>query len=256
MAYTPLPKRIPKVNAVPRVMDIGPLTFPMHGHIVKYPSIIWDVNFYYGDLKVRYDATAAQLRDSYITLNGSESVRLTYVLKQLLNPQVRRAYDACQFGSIFFDRYVAEIVRQRMIHESVGIPAQETSHNDKNDKNPFDFTDVMDQEIVADLDGVAQDGVRSARSWLIGFYQYHTARVDVEKMRIWLKCLCEVMGGQNISLSVGLMGTSGAQDDVYVMWVDGNNVAFLHEDCSPTPERAQKVLEYFQSQSDPTIENR
>jgi hypothetical protein len=218
----------------------------MHGQIVKYPSIVWDVNCYYADLKVRYDATSVQLRDSYIALRGSESVRLTYVLKQLLKPSTRRAYDACRFGSIFFDRYGVEEFR-RMLFDSMVTSPSNTPTSTTERKSGFDFTDIMDQEIAPALDELNPDGVRSGRSWVLGFYQFHTARVDVSKMREWLKCLCEVMGGQNISISVGLMGRSGSTDDVRVMRVDGNNVAFLQEDCIPTYEHANKVLEYFQS---------
>lgn len=86
--------------------------------LVCTPEWIWDTNGYYRDLGVSPSATRAQLRMAYYALNGQGSVRLTYVIKQLLDPEVRYHYDRVRLGEVFIDRYVMDAMRRRVQREN------------------------------------------------------------------------------------------------------------------------------------------
>lgn len=86
----------------------GPAERSTSLELEPWPSVVWDVNGYYRALGVDFRATRKQLLTAYLQLNGQEDEYLTYVFKQLLDPEIRRKYDAAPFGGRFLDLYVME----------------------------------------------------------------------------------------------------------------------------------------------------
>lgn len=72
----------------------GPVACSSSTAVALWPMYSWDVRGYYARLGVSWTATRQELRDAYIAAGGPDDVRLTYAFKQLLNDEIRRAYDA------------------------------------------------------------------------------------------------------------------------------------------------------------------
>lgn len=106
-----------------------------------WPSMCYDVNGYYCELGVGYRATRKQLLRAYLERDGQSDERLTYVFSQLLDPKIRREYDACQPDEVFFDRYVIEGIRRKADEQSRQLRTMgiEVSTEDLLDKWGFDF---------------------------------------------------------------------------------------------------------------------
>ena len=59
-------------------------------------AVVWDANRYYADLGVATSASRAQIRTAY--LDGPGTARLTFLASQLLNREIRAAYDLTPLG--------------------------------------------------------------------------------------------------------------------------------------------------------------
>lgn len=82
--------------------------------LVPQPApVVHDVSGYYARLGVPPDATRRRLREAYQALDGSSSVELTRILKVLLDPVQRAAYDARQPGSTYFDAPAVETLLRK-----------------------------------------------------------------------------------------------------------------------------------------------
>ena len=84
-------------------------------------SFIWDVCEYYRLLGVPVDATRKQLRRAFYRRGGARGSkpRLTYALKQLLNPFIRQAYDeAVPTQPFFLDKDTQENLKRKAIQEA------------------------------------------------------------------------------------------------------------------------------------------
>jgi hypothetical protein len=75
-----------------------------------FPVTCWDVCGYYRRLGVPWRATPRQIRLAYLEKDPlSKDERLFYAMSQLVDPEVRRAYDAVPLGGVFMlDRYVLQ----------------------------------------------------------------------------------------------------------------------------------------------------
>ena len=108
-----------ELSNTPRAIKLGEMDFSTSRVLSRWPLIVWDVNGYYRDLGIPTWATKKEIKEAYQALSGDQSVRLTYVTKQLLNDAIRRAYDACRPSSRFFDKYEADFVRQQSIADHI-----------------------------------------------------------------------------------------------------------------------------------------
>lgn len=96
----------------------GPDEFSSVTWLAIRPQISFDVNGYYRALGVHWQATRGELREAYLAKNGPESAYLTYVFRQLLDPEVRRQYDLMPMGEIFRDKYEEQKLK-RKIQEAI-----------------------------------------------------------------------------------------------------------------------------------------
>jgi hypothetical protein len=214
--------------AVPKLIGIGPHRFSTSLALERWPSVIWDVNAYYATLGISPHATKREIREAYQRLDGHDSRRLTFIIKQLLNDEVRRAYDACRFNTLFYDRDLDHVFKQRVKDEarrkgqmeeaqptSVETPEDELNHE----------AGVIDDEEYGDLYS------NPNQQWDWGFYLWHTATPNVDLVKRWQHCVYQVFLGQDLSLSVGLMG---GKEIVKLIKVEGDYVAFINEFATPS----------------------
>jgi len=211
----------------PYLVGDGPVTCSTSQVVDLVP--IWDVNGYYADLGVGTRATKGQIAKRYRAV-GTTSARLTYVVKQLLNREVRRAYDACPLGSVFLDEEVlAHIRRARAkavseagdtVAESQGEPPQA----------------VLDTVPVAVQDSISPD------VWGYAHYQWESLPADQERLRQWQTAVVSAASAHGVTVQIAVGSSGGTRPPVEVTVVGTRIVVFLHEQHGMTDALVQQAV--------------
>lgn len=270
--YEPIPARLyepagrPGTGEEPALVGAGPATCSTDRTVaVAGPLFAWDPNRYYRDLGIGWPyvgATRKDLRLAFFEREGMNSRRLTYCLKQLLNPTVRAEYDALPLGEQYLnDDYVQDALKRKVAEEAarrsqVGdyttaeqvldemgyhLVPDDTSDATRQEENP---TDVVDTDHLNRLD---EDKYReSVDTWGYGFYLWRTTRWDTERLAEWQACLIAAVGDLDIpALTVGLMGK---QPHPYVIAeVADEWVVFLNHEEEVTPDLASSAINALHS---------
>jgi hypothetical protein len=199
-----------------------------------WPMIVWDVNAYYAELGIPWTASRAEIRAAYQRRRGDTSDRLTYIVKQLLDPEVRALYDACQPGSVFFDRYIASYVKDQMLRDHVSEHGRILGFEDQEDLTTVDLSKYMNRP----FDTVPPEGQNVGR-WRWGFYLWASDDYDTVKLRQWQGLLIEALArrGVVLNLSIGLVG--GSLEPMKVEAVGYRVCAFLSDTEQPTLQLAE-----------------
>jgi hypothetical protein len=267
-AYDPIPKRLyeppdrPGTGAEPALVGSGPRrcstsrTMALAG-----PLFAWDPNRYYRDLGIPWPyvgATRKDLRLAYFDKGGQDSRRLTYCMTQLLNPEVRGAYDALPLGEQYLDdEYVQEALKLRAAAEA--SKRSETGDYTTAESVLDDWGYKLEPEtsggLVTDssdsgesLDTVGEDEFDEdphhetvGADWQYSFYLWKTTKWDTERLAEWQAALITELSERGISptLAVGLMGN---QPHPYaVASVDEEWVVFLNKGVQVSPDLASRA---------------
>lgn len=226
---------IPRVGpSGPIAVLEGPLSFLTAGTVDRR-WWVWDANSYYRDLGVRPDADRLSLRLAYVAGGGPSSVRLTFVLAQLLDSRVRAAYDALLAGQVFVDEVVLAARKTRGPLVPDDRPPAEQIADPHPDEDSYAETPGEPNRV----DTPRPDGVRLGWQW--GYWIWDVP-AHVPTLREWQACLCRVFAGRNISCSVGLSAPRGLR----AFWSSANPtslVAFLESDQSPSDDLARTLLQ-------------
>lgn len=212
-----------------------------------WPTIVWDTNAYYASLKVTHRATRNQLRIAYMQRDGQKSARLTYILKQLLDRDIRRQYDATPQHSIFLDDYVAERVQRILSQRDSLLPEQSLSrlldiedrlgHNEASEQNPT-------------LTPNTHHTNTTPEQWRYGYYlrgdyRFQALRYRMEAqhrgvLRDWQTMLVAACASRGLRLEMGV-GLSAHDEGVRVTRVGSHLVVFLSVNDAPSAELATAV---------------
>lgn len=218
--------------------------------VERWPTVVWDVNGYYRALGVSFRATRKQLMQAYNDRDGQSSRYLTYVLSQLLNPAVRRRYDAAAMHGIFMDRYVEETLKRRAqeIAHRVGVDPEEILDHWglKIEKPEGEEVELVDIPQESGEDETTQPPAEEPQSWPYAYYVWRLRRREdrpgnVEIMRRWQEAVAAECQAQGVvtSFAVGLMRHS--EWVCTVMSVGDARVAFLHIDHADQLDRLTKT---------------
>jgi hypothetical protein len=109
----------------------GPLTASSDTRLAERPEVCWDVLGYYRALGVHWRATRRQIATAYLLCGGPARRRLTYIVRQLMDPQRRREYDALPLGTRIWlkDAYIVTAIKKAAVAEAArraaaGAPAE------------------------------------------------------------------------------------------------------------------------------------
>ena len=199
--------------------------------------LVWDTNGYYRDLGISPEATRREIREAYQRLNGQESTRLTYIVKQLLDPEIRARYDATPLGSVFFDYEVETLLRDARVQETAALRAQGRVE-EAEEIEALDFGESLDTLVRRVKDDRAQP-VQSVWSW--AYFAKDTFRWDPERLGRWQELLVSALGraGHRLDLAVGFSGGMGSPWEV--TWIGPQVVVFLNVGERPTEALAQQA---------------
>lgn len=236
----------PEVDGEPVKIGNGPASCSTCTALVLDPVVCWDVNGYYRSLGVHWRASRRELMRAYQAIHGERSVYLTYVLKQLLNAQVRHEYDRCRLGQQFLDDiYVQDALKRTAAREA----SRRTAAGDR-----VSAEDVLDEqgyvlrpdEMVDDVldkrqDRKLSDPRRNLREWMWAYYLWRSFEDDADRLSRWQSLLVSALAGEGVTthLAVGFMGKNPRPFALAA--VDGNTVVLLNERETPTEELASSA---------------
>lgn len=161
------------------------------------PRIIWDVNGYYRDFGVDPRATRKELREAYHRIGAEHSAYLTYVFKQLIDPDVRRAYDCMPLGEVYVDEYVSNALKDRARAEALR----------RNGGRPMEQGDIKSrtEEVMAEMgyDLVDEGSVgphpysdHMVGDWGWGYYLDDVICHDEAALAKWQQMLVSVLSSR------------------------------------------------------------
>lgn len=201
--------------------------------LMRVPDpIIWDVNGYYRELGVDPRATRREIMRAYVALDGSSSTRLTYIVKQLLNPEVRSAYDACPFGSEFWDDYKQEESYRRtlnLMNEHIAVA--------ESNEEIHEIVDLVQEGIRLAKEAQLREPLIDIKSvkeqydsthWGWSYYLWNTEIEDIDLLSKWQGELAVHLSRRGVEthFAVGLM--ENENDSNWIVKTVGHRiVAFL-----------------------------
>jgi len=217
--------------------------------LLPFRPVIWDVNGYYAELGVDSRATRRQLMRAYNALDGQRSERLTYVLRQLLDTDVRRDYDAALPGEPFIDRYVEEEMRKRAAAES-GRRASHGEHVSAEEilddwgyvlLNDDESTELerLDSPPETDEDRPYQE------SWGYSYYLWKTWDLDTPQLRAWQSLLVKELSARGCSVRFAVGMTAHTEGGFELYEEDGDFIFFLEIAFTPTEEMAAEAVHWY-----------
>lgn len=222
----------------PRLVGYGPAECSTSVEVALPFQMVWDCNGYYLALGLTPQANRREIREAYQRLRGWKSPRLTYIVKQLLDPKVRARYDATPFGSLYIDYEVESWLREKerqavnqLMKEGLTTENARKVLGLRNKPEPAPF-EMLDDEPEID------DTAPTVRRWGYAFYLWNTHEMDRERLARWQEALVRALAerGERTRIAVGLHG--GMSSPFEVAPVGSRVVVFLHEGESEQPMEA------------------
>jgi hypothetical protein len=202
---------------------------------------VWDVNGYYADLGIATDASRREIKEAYQALRGHESERLTYVVKQLLNDDVRARYDTTPLGSVFFDDYIKARVKDR-IAEQVKTMREKASEVEEADLfEEIDLDEMLNARSFEVVDSGSQRGENPEQPvW----HHYVWQTGGRRHLAPWLALLGQAFTEQGVHerIAVGFHRVRGL-GSVEVTRLDHRTIVFFDDREQPSIELARQAVE-------------
>jgi hypothetical protein len=206
---------------------------------------IWDVNGYYASLGVGHQATRKELRQAYQALDGQESAYLTYVFKQLLDPEVRAEYDRSPLGAPFLDDYQGDDLKRRAAKEA-GLRSEKGKPTSPKDVlYEWGYTSGDQPEGVDSVSSDLEDHSSKAEPLRYSYYGWKTSTFlpDTEQLQEWQRLLTAAAAKLRVAPKISF-GVTGSSDRPYILHtVHGQTVIFFPEGEEPTEEVAFEAID-------------
>jgi hypothetical protein len=227
----------------------GPETCSSDMRLVPLPEIIWDVNGWYRELQVPYDATRRQLKVAYLRHGGPLSHRKTYVLRQLLQPATRRQYDLCPLGSLFMqDEAVIAMLKRKAAEMASRMTAAGDARtaDDVLEEMGFERVPTPDSdEGRARAEQMALEAARSPQEpaeqpWRYAWFRYDADSAE-DVMAAWQHQVVHVLAARRMRARIAV-GTFAGPDPSTAIWHEGRTIFFLREGDAPTRHAAEMAV--------------
>lgn len=258
-SWSMVPRRPVEQEQDALLVGSGPPEASSSTELSVLPVNIWDVNGYYRELGVLTAATRKQLRLAYVAKDGPNDERLTYVFKQLLDPEIRFAYDCTPLGELFMDKYVEAMLRQRIINAKsqrmqdladagVDLDLVDQDAIERDVAEEMGFVEEADDTPDETVDAEPLDDQDEPVPFLFSYYLWRTRVVPERAQQVlseWQALLASELSreGIRIRFAVGLL------DRVPHRFAEAKvgyrTVFFLNVHEEPTREMAQALVRGF-----------
>lgn len=206
--------------------------------LATIPKVIWDVNSYYRSLDIGwpYKPTRRELRQGFQRVEGHASERLTYYMKQLLDPQVREEYDRMPLGSVFRDKYVLESEFRKL--------ADLASHLSEDSGTLVTAGDLVD-EYDRERPRPAPPLPPSGRWWNWGFFAHKSREHNTDPLESWQNLLIQAFSEQKVATTISIGYIGGTHCEFDIRKHQDRDVFFLNDKVTPTQELAKTAVSRY-----------
>lgn len=237
------------VTARPFLWGTGEAECSTCTDLVPSPHVIFDVNGYYRSLGFEFPymgITRKMLRMAYFLKNGHVNVRMTMIMKVLLDKAEKRKYDLTRLGDRYIDQAWTDYFNREAQAEARSRNLRYGSETTKRDvlsewgldsDTPEDPALDSVGGVVHDPDYPTDEG--SPEPWGWSYYLWGSRSTDTATLELWQgKLLREcILREARIRFCVGFSGRRTP-----ARWTTGvigqHRVIFLREDVEPTDELA------------------
>lgn len=237
----------PLCFGVPTRLGRGPLAWSTSTVLVVPERVCWDVNGYYRELGVHWEATRRELMRAYRAKEGQRSPRLTYVFKQLLNPKIRKAYDRMSKDQVFLDAYTDEKLKRRAHQESGRRAAEGQLISPEQVLDEWGYAVLGDDEVDSVIP-IGKDQINpGTEPWEYSYYAWKTSSYlpDEGRLRRWQELLSTAATryGERPRM---IIGATALSDQPFMLEnVNGSTVVFFSEDTPLESSIADLVIESY-----------
>jgi hypothetical protein len=227
----------------------GPAEFSTCTDLSIQPEVCWDVLGYYRTLNVHWRATKQELREAFLALGPEQTPWQMNVLRQLLNPVVRRLYDLTPLGGEFLDdpfiqHQIKMAAKKEALRRSVGSE-KEWTMAEVLDERGFNFNPEQDSEKSLETSSdskpkMSQDA-RTLRAWSWAYYLWRTGHDNTHAVAEWQALLIAALRerGARPRIAVGFMGKNPRPYAIGVF--DNTTVVFLSTAEAPSADLASRA---------------
>ena len=219
------------------VVPSGPLSASTSLELAVVYRHVHDANGYYAALGIRVDATRREIREAYQRLNGQESPRLTYIVKQLLDPEIRRRYDATPLGTFFHDYEIETWIRNALVRE-VSRLRQQGRVSEAEEIEAASSGELLDTPESGEHDDASP--VQPVWGW--GYFLRDSLCKDRQVLSQWQQLLVSALGrrGEHVQLAVGF--STGMASGWGVERIGHQILVLLDEGVRPTEALAEAAV--------------
>lgn len=222
----------------PHLVGWGPVEFSTSLEVMPFLRIVWDVNGYYRELGVSPDVTRREIREAYQKKRGWRSPRLTFIMTQLLDLDIRDRYDRSPIGSMFIDEYVETFLRAKAAQEISEMRMKgllSEAEFRELDLDPLDF--FAEDSNLSDQGSI----VITPEEWRWSYYLWGSDCDDKERLRQWQELLIGTLGEwkEHHQLAIGFVGNSNIPYEIRA--VGYRKVVFLNDLEQPTEALAESA---------------
>jgi hypothetical protein len=218
---------------------LGPVDMSTQTALEGAWDLIWDVNGYYRALGVGWPFRARKidLRVAYQERGGKDSEYLTYVLKQLLDPEVRAAYDKTPLGKRFRDKYL-ELEEERLAAKVAQELSETTGKLITKDDLVRDINEEREKDLLKELPKL--DPILNIWNW--GYYLLKSRKNEYDNLIEWQRLLTKAFAAEGLVqfISIGYIGNT-EEEFVIKQW-NGKTIFFINEGTSPSLELAETAV--------------
>lgn len=233
-----------------------PVRASASGTVARQPGWVWDVCGYYLALGVHWSATRSEIRRAYLRAcqreGGQEQdEHLTYVVSQLSDERIRRAYDMTPLGGIFtWDRDIEAMIKRVAAAEAGRRTAEgeEATAGDVMEEMGFRKQEAAPddpEEAEARATEAASTAARSRWSLQWGYYvlpgRYGAIQADEALLEAWQGMVAAALRERGISLPFAVgQGRTGSPS---VLRNINEPCIFVVTKDGASPERAKSAVE-------------
>lgn len=235
-----------------RLIHNGPITCSSSTALDIPNRIVWDVNGWYAMLGADTHADRSGLREAYVTNRCWESDYATYVLQQLLDPEVRREYDAMPLGS----QYMADEFVQRSLKAMIREKAARLAHDTNTAPDVEAVADEMGYKVVdtpPEFHGaVGPSDYVDLWSW--SYFLDDVVCHDYDRLAKWQSMLVSALSevGATLQFAVGFASQKNDEPQGFTRIEQTSiMVAYLGALTEPSPALAQRVAETLSTEETP-----
>ena len=251
----------PETRDEPFKVGHGPAEFSTCTDLARQPEVCWDVLGYYRTLGVHWRASKQELREAFLALGSEPTPWQMNVLRQLLNPVVRRLYDLTPLGGEFLDdpfvqHEIKMAAKKEALRRSAGSD-REWTMAEVLDERGFNFNPDEDSqkslETTSDSKPKMSQDARTLRAWSWAYYLWRTGYDNTHAVAEWQALLIAALKERGVQprIAVGFMGKNPRP---YVIGeFDHTTVVFLSTAEAPSADLARRAAAALTS--DPQAEN-